>query len=149
MNVGTAMRCPHGGRIAAASWGMAQRRESAQYRWRLLGSGLLLTLLLATAIQLGNTVTGLRREVQDVARQNSNLEASRARLAMVWNTESSRQVILRRAQQELGLVVHEAPEAILVSTRGGGAGQTGWPRWLQRLGPVDPTPAALAAPDAR
>ena len=126
---------------------MAQRREAARYRWRLLVSGLLLTGLLALAIQLGNAVTGLRRELQDLTRTNRNLEGRRAQLAVQWNTESSRQVILRRAQQELDLVVHEAPAAILVSRRDGDGRQPTWPGWLQRLGPAGLTPAALASPD--
>lgn len=131
-----------------AMLGMAQHREAAVFRWKLLGSGLLLTGMLAGAIQLGNTVTDLRREVHDLTRLNRNLEARRAHLAVHWNTESSRQVVMRRAEEELGLVIHEAPPAILISRREGVEPHLAWLRWLQRLGPVSLTPAAVASPDA-
>ncbi len=142
------IRGPRAAVVCGAAWGMVQRRESARYRWRLLLSGVALTGLLAAAIQLGNAVTGLRREVQDLTRASRNLEARRAQLAVRWNTASSRQVVLRRAQTELGLINQEAPAAILVTTRDE-AGRSVQPlRRLPRLGPIDPIPAALAAPDA-
>lgn len=125
----------------AASWSMARPRDSARYHRRLLLSGLLLTALLAGGIHLGNAVTVLRREVQDLARQNRNLEARQAQLAVRWNTQTSRQVILRRAGRELGLIVHEAPAAILVSHDDA----DGRSRGPLRLGPLDPVPVARAA----
>ena len=130
-------------------WSMAQRRGAARYRTQWLVAGLVMTVLLVGSIQLGNSVTSLRREIQDLVRTCQNLEAQRALLAVRWNTESSRQVVMRRAQRELGLVSDTAPGAILVST-GDPAGQNlTWPRLLQSLGQGDLTPAALAAPDGR
>jgi cell division protein FtsB len=142
-----ALRVPRAAHPGGMARNMAQRRETARYRGKLLLSGFLLTALLAGAIQLGNAVTGLRRDVQDLARTNRNLEARRAQLAVQWNTESSRQVILRRAAKELGLVVDEAPAVILVTRRDIAGPQVAWTRWLQRLGPVDLTAATLMPSD--
>lgn len=137
------------GRQMRATWKMAHRRDTSRYRLRLFLAGLMTTTLLTGAIQLGNTVAGLRREVQDLARACDNLEAGRALLAVGWNTESSRQVVMRRARQELGLIDHAAPAAILVSTEDDGQLLQSWPRLVQTLGPVDLTPAALAGPEVR
>lgn len=144
LKAGALLRPQPAGRTMA---GMAYRRDAARYRWRLLATGLLLTGLLAGAIQLGNAVTVLRRQVLDLARANRNSEARQAQLTVLWNAASCRQVVLRRAHEELGLVDHEAPEAILVSMGDGASQPLGWPRWLHRLGPSDPLAAAQAAPD--
>ncbi|MDD5719822.1 MAG: hypothetical protein PHQ53_09065 [Candidatus Krumholzibacteria bacterium] len=137
----------HAARSAGGNWSMAHHRDASRYRVRLLLASLLLTALLAGAIRLGNAVTSLRREILDLDRACSNLEAQRAQLAVRWNTESSRQVVMRRAQVELGLVSHAAPDAILISLRDDARSDLSWPRLLQALGPLDLTPAALAGPE--
>ncbi len=133
--------------IRPLAMSMAHRRAASRDRNRLLVAAVLMTALMAAGIRLGNEVTGLRREVQDLARTCHNLDARGAMLAVRWNTESSRQTIMRRAQRELGLVSETAPGAILVSYRDAGAG-TGTRPW-RRLAAHDPVPTASAAQERR
>jgi len=137
------LRAVHG---TALTWSMARRRNAARYRplW-LVAAGLLLTGMLAGGIQLGNAITTLRREVQDLARLCDNEEAQRAMLSVRWNTASSRQVVMRRAQRELELVCPDAPGTILVATRGDAAANPIVAQFLRRLdAPRDPLPGAIA-----
>ena len=125
--------------------GMARRRTFDRYRPLVLTmAGVLATFLLAGAIQLGNSITSLRRDVQDLTRDIDNLEAQRANLAVQWNTESSRQVVMRRAQNEIKLFCPEAPGTIMVASADEGSSWRWRDLWPQ-LAWNDPTPAANAA----
>ncbi len=125
--------------------GMARRRGVDRYRPLVLTvAGVLATFLLAGAIQLGNSITALRRDVQDLTRDIDNLEAHRANLAVQWNTESSRQVVMRRAQDEIELICPDAPGTIMVATIDDG-GSWRWRDLWPQLTWSDPTPTAVAA----
>ncbi len=70
-------------------------------------------------------------------------DAQRALLSVRWNSESSRQVVIRRAHTELDLVLPDEPGLVLVATptvRRRAAGDDVVAVYL----PVDPTPAAYA-----
>jgi hypothetical protein len=133
-----------------AGWGsdpgaMASRRDRARHRsfW-LAMAGLLVTVLLAAAIQLGNSVTELRREIEDLTLQQENLVARHATLSLAWNRATSRQVVMRRATSELGLVCPEDPGTVML-TRHAPPPQPGhWDRLRRHLPLDDPAPSALA-----
>jgi hypothetical protein len=125
--------------------GMARRRGADRYRPLVLtAAGVLATFLLAGAIQLGNSITAMRRDVQDITRAIDNQQARRAKLAVLWNTESSRQVVMGRAERELGLICPDAPGTIVVATADR---ESSW-RWRDlwpTLAWSDPVPGAVAA----
>ncbi len=130
-----------GGRPAAA---MASRRGGERHRPLWLAAGALaVTLLLLTAIQLGNSVTELRREIQDLSLQQENLVARHAALSLQWNRATSRQVVMTRAAGELGLVSPDDPGILMITrhepARGDGSGD-----WRRRLHLDDAVPTALA-----
>ena len=130
-----------------AGWCMARRRGVDRYRpFALAAAGILATFLLAGAIQLGNSITALRHDVQDLARDYDNLEAHQAQLAVRWNTVSSRQVVMRRAQTELKLVCPDVPGTIIVATaeveEPGSTWARLWPRLSRNLN--NPLPSAVA-----
>lgn len=82
----------------------------------LVTGALLVTMVLAASIQVSGQVTNLREEIQTLARRHDELSACHAKLALHWNTESSRQVIMRRAQIELDLESVDEPALLLVAT---------------------------------
>lgn len=131
---------------SAPGWCMAHRRGADRYRpFVLAAAGILATFLLAGAIQLGNSITALRYEVQDLAREYDNLEAREAQLAVRWNTVSSRQVIMRRAQDELQLICPDVPGTIIVATAELEESGSAWARLWPRLSLNNPLPSAVAA----
>ena len=111
--------------------------------------GVLATFMLAGAIQLGNSVTALRQDVQDMACDRDNLEARRAQLAVRWNTVSSRQVVMRRAQDELELICPDAPGTIVVATTEPAESGASWARLWPRLTLDNPLPSAVAGEISR
>jgi len=126
---------------------MARRRNAARYRpfW-LVAAGLLLTGLLAGGIQLGITITKLRVEVKELARDCENEAAHLALVSVRWNTESSRQVVMRRAQDELALVCPDAPSTIRLAAGRSPSEKLAWSGVLKRLEPRDDAlPGAVAA----
>ena len=123
----------------ATSGRMARRRD--ERGWSplvVVGLLVLATVVLVGAIQVSNSTTALRGEVADLARACDNTEAVRARLSVHWNAASSRQVVMRRAQLELGMINPAAPATILL------AAMPGRPESGARLAFVDPVPAAVA-----
>jgi len=94
---------------------MAQHRDRRVPAtvWVGLG-GIILTALLLGAIQIGGEATQLRQEIQALGRGCDELEARQAVLSLQWNSESSRHVIMERAQRELELVCPEEPGLLLV-----------------------------------
>ncbi len=123
---------------------MACRRGRGRHRPVWLAAGAMtVTCLLLTAIQLGNSVTELRREIQDLTLQQENLVARHAVLSLRWNRATSRQAVMGRAARELGLVSPENPGAVMITMREPASGDRGV-RWLRRLDLDDGVPAALA-----
>ena len=132
------------------NWCMARRRGADRYRPLVLAVvGVLATFMLAGAIQLGNSVTALRQDVQDMACDRDNLEARRAQLAVRWNTVSSRQVVMRRAQDELELICPDAPGTIVVATTEPAESGASWARLWPRLTLDNPLPSAVAGEISR
>jgi hypothetical protein len=125
----------------AVSGRMARRRHERGHSPLWVVAGLVLaTIVLVGAIQVSNSTTALRGEVADLARACDNTEAVRARLSVRWNAASSRQVVMRRAQRELGMVNPAAPATILLATASDHVAPAA------RLAFVDPVPAAVADP---
>ena len=83
----------------------------------------LVALLMGGRIFLTNQITGLRARVADYESQKEFLEAGSAQLHKDWNRESSGEVIIRRAQKELGLIVPQEPGLVLVCLREDHKGQ--------------------------
>lgn len=102
--------------LTAARGAMARRRDGSN-RWPLWCglAGLSVTLILAASIQVAGAATNCRQDIQALQRRCDELEARAALLSVHWNTESSRQVIMRRAQQELQLVCPDEPALLLVA----------------------------------
>jgi hypothetical protein len=110
----------------------------------VVGIGLLATGLLAGSIQLSNVNTALRREIQELQQGCATREAQRALLSVRWNTASSRQLIMGRAERELGLICPDAPGTILVAARRP-ASREGWLQGVQLATTAPSLPAAVAA----
>ncbi|MBD3219700.1 hypothetical protein GF314_00535 [bacterium] len=95
---------------------MARRRGAGRAApWKFVLAGLLVTAGLAASIQVAGEVTQLRSEIQTLRAACDEMAARQAVLAVTWNTETSRQRIMRRAERELGLVCPEEPGPILVA----------------------------------
>lgn len=124
---------------------MARRRDAARFRPALLiGGGLLVTCLLAGAIQLGNSVTALRREIQDLTLERENLSARQAVLSLAWNRATSRQVIMTRAGRELGLICPDAPGTVVLAVHTPPRQTAPWSRLRQHLPGEGGVASALA-----
>lgn len=107
--------------LVTARGAMARRRDGAGRLplWYTL-AGLAITLTLAASIQVAGLVTGCREDIQALQRRCDELRAQGALLSVHWNAESSRQVVMRRAQQELQLVCPDEPAVLLVATSASG-----------------------------
>lgn len=75
---------------------------------------LLVGVLMGGRIFLTNQITGLRTRLAGLENQKEFLESGSANLHLKWNYVSSRDVIVARANRELGLVVPEVPGPVLV-----------------------------------
>lgn len=108
--------------LVTARGAMARRRDGAGRLplWCSLAA-VAITLIFAASIQVAGLVTGCREDIQILQRRCDELRARGALLSVHWNSESSRQVVMRRAQQELQLVCPDEPAVLLVATRAAGA----------------------------
>ncbi|MEZ4388458.1 MAG: hypothetical protein R3D98_12980 [Candidatus Krumholzibacteriia bacterium] len=102
--------------LTTARGAMASRRGGNRPGplWLAL-AGVAITLILAVSIQIAGEVTALREANQALARRCDELAARGALLSVRWNTESSRQVVMRRAQRELELESPDTPATLLVA----------------------------------
>ena len=125
---------------------MARPRGRDRYRpvWLVLAA-MMLTGMMAASIQISNVMTSMREEIQTLERTCASLEAQQATLSMRWNSASSRQVIMRRAGEELGLICPDAPGTILVASRSQESSAEQWSRVVDLVSTVDQTPTAMAA----
>jgi outer membrane murein-binding lipoprotein Lpp len=130
---------------ARDGWSMARRRDAERFRPLALAlAAVLATVMLAGAIQLGNSITAMRRDVQDLTSDLENLAARRAQLEVRWNTATSRQIIMSRAANELDLHCPDAPGTIVVTAVEPEGRGVDWRRlWPLAMG--DPVPAATAS----
>lgn len=109
-----------------AAGAMARHRgRAAGMPARLIVVGLVITAILALSIQIGGEVTRLREEIQALRHDCDELQARQALLSVRWNAESSRQVVMRRAEVELDLVCPDEPGLLLVEAPDGGSGDRG------------------------
>lgn len=101
---------------------MARHRDGRTHHsvWVGLG-GVVLTVMILAAIQVGGEVTQLRQEIQALGHGCDGLVARQAQLSLQWNTESSRHVVMARAQNELDLVCPDEPGLLLVMADADGA----------------------------
>jgi hypothetical protein len=124
---------------------MARRRDGSQRRPLWIAAALVLVFaLLGGAIQLGNSAASLRRGIQDLGREVEIASARQALLELQWNRASSRQVVMRRAARELGLISPEAPGLVLLAVSPDQPSEEPWTRWRRHLAQDGPVPAALA-----
>ncbi len=95
---------------------MAHRRGHASQAplwFGLAGAGIL--LILAASMQIGGAVTNLRQDIQVLERGCDELHARQALLSLHWNSESSRHVVIARAEQEIDLMCPDEPSLLLVA----------------------------------
>lgn len=98
---------------------MARRRHTGRsHPWGFVLAGLLVTAGLAASIHVAGEVTNLRGEIQSLRAECEELSAGQAVLRVAWNSETSRQRIMRRAVRELGLTSPAEPTLTLVASAG-------------------------------
>ncbi len=139
---------PVGSLAARQGAAMAHRRRVMRGRKGLAALGLvLLSVVLAAAVQLSNEVTSLRRNIASLEARRLCAEAERALLLSEWNTVTALPVLTRRGREELGLEVTADPGLTLIAVRPAIGRQPGRiTRFLGSLGEVD---AAMAAEPPR
>ncbi len=102
--------------LASAQGAMARHRHGAGRGPIWLGlAAVAITLIMAASIQIAGEATALREEIQALGRRCDELTARSALLSVHWNSESSRQVVMRRAQRELELTCPDEPAMLLVT----------------------------------
>jgi len=129
---------PPGGRATAGA--MARRR-------RLTGRpvlvaifvGAVVTGLLVQIISLANSVHGLRADIACIDENREYLRAEVARLTRSWNEVTAPEVVIRRAGEELGLVVPDGATPVVVMLEDAGRGRS--PAWRRLLATAAPPPA--------
>jgi cell division protein FtsB len=98
---------------------MARSRRflSRHVLWSLLG-GFAVTVAFSQLVFLANSVADLRREIDDLQKERDCLVASVAHKTAEWNQVSAREVVVSRAEKELGLITPDGPGTVIVmSTR--------------------------------
>lgn len=98
---------------------MARSRRflSRSVMWSLLG-GFAVTILFSQLVFLANSVADLRREIDDLQKERDCLRATVAQKTAVWHQVSARDVVVSRAEKELGLITPDGPGTVIVmSTR--------------------------------
>jgi hypothetical protein len=105
-------------RSTSVTAAMARRRGAGRLApWCFVLAGVVITAALTASIQIAGAVTNLRGEILALQQQCDELAARQAVLAVDWNTETSRQRIMRRAERELSLVCPDVPGLLLVAKR--------------------------------
>lgn len=109
---------PLGSLAARQGAAMAHRRRVMRGRQGLAALVLVLvTAVLGAAVHVTNEVTALRRHLVKLEAQRRVAEAEGAGLLAEWNAATALPVIVRRAQEELGLEVSSEPELTLIAVR--------------------------------
>jgi cell division protein FtsB len=123
----------HVERVAAAMAHRRGLRHSRLLRWLLVGGGLASSLAVALVVTV--QVTALRESVAILADRQDCLAARNAGLQAAWVRATRPEVVRERARRELGLVVPEEPEFVLVARRSRPqSGPRLWRRVLEGLG---------------
>ena len=131
------LKCPAGQNGNRCSRTMAHRKRifGGKVALGVLG-GLAVGALLTGSIYISNETTRLRTRIAMLEDQKEVLEAGSGRLMTKWNAATSGEVILARAEKELGLMVPENPGLVLVCRvepdPPGGSGA--WRKFLSRFG---------------
>lgn len=116
---------------------MAHRKRLFQGRMTLAILGALgFGLLMAGSIFISNKTVRMRTEIAGLASRRDFLEARSGLLLADWNAATAGPVIVRRAQRELGLVIPEDPDLVLVCREAAPIDEdTGlWRKFLSRFG---------------
>jgi cell division protein FtsB len=115
---------------------------------RVIVAGIGATLLLAHLVALANGVVNLRRQIDGLQSEKSYLEARYALRIAQWNRLSSREMIVARAEKELGLITPDGPGPVIVMTDGTTERpQSVWRRFLDAIGGGKGGVPAVAAQD--
>jgi len=109
------LKCPAGQNTRRCTRNMAHRKRMFRGRVTLvilaaMGFG----LLLAGSIFISNQTVGLRTDIAALESRREYLEAGSGQLLTKWNAVTSAPIIIHRARKELGLVVPEDPDLVLV-----------------------------------
>ena len=134
----TGESCRRDGGAMAHRRGLFRRSTATAAPLLLLGG-----LLLAGAVFVSNQVVALRVQVDDLQDRREFMEARQARLRSQWNTMTAADVVVARAERELGLIRPAEPGLVLVQVpQSGGKGDRRWDRFLAQLGGGTPVQAA-------
>jgi cell division protein FtsB len=131
------LKCPAGQQTRRCARTMAHRRRLLKGKVALSAlGGLTVGLLLAGSINISNQTTALRTEIASLEARQEFLEAGNGHLLTRWNAATTTEVIVGRARKELGLVVPEDPNLVLVREEGSwhGSGSGLWQKFLSRFG---------------
>ncbi len=137
---------PHQDPASRVGTAMAHRRGLRRIRFLrwLVGVGMLASGL-AIAVLVTGQVTELRESVAVLGDQRACLAAHNAKLQSGWAGATRPDVVRSRARCELGFVVPDEPEYVLIARRMEPANGPGlWQRVLEGFG--GGTPALAAAP---
>ncbi len=94
---------------------MARSRRflSRPVLWSLL-AGCGMTLVFSLLVLVANSVADLRREIEELQQERDCLVATVAQKTAVWNRVSAREVVISRAEKELGLITPDGPGTVIV-----------------------------------
>jgi len=101
--------------------------------WCLLAAAGVTTLLSMLVILANNCVV-LRCDIDALRRERDYLEAAVAIKTMEWNQASAPDVVISRAEKELGLITPDGPGIVIV--RSDEAKECQVPAWWRFLGTV-------------
>ncbi len=123
---------------------MAQRRDLFCRSTALaLPLVMLGVALLAGAIFVSNQVVSCRLKVARLEDRREYMEAKAAHLQARWNSLTTAESIQTRARREIGLIIPDQPQLVLVQTVIPQNGRPGiWDRILSRFDGVAPLEAA-------
>ena len=131
------LKCPAGQNAQRCNRAMAHRRRLMRGRVTLAILGTLgVGMLLFGSIFISNQTTMLRSRIAVLDSQREVLEAGSGKLLTSWNAATNAHVVIRRAQAELGLIVPEDPDLVLVCRKDADQDQGSalWRRFLSRFG---------------
>ncbi len=92
------------------------------------------TTLLSLLVVLANSCVILRCDIDDLQREQDYLEAKVAQLTVKWNRASAPDVVISRAEKELGLITPDRPGIVIVMLDEAKERQV--PAWRRFLGTV-------------
>ncbi|MHB8078232.1 MAG: hypothetical protein ACYDIE_03125 [Candidatus Krumholzibacteriia bacterium] len=121
------------------------RRLGGQTALLTIALGAAATAALTEIITVNNRIVVERAEIDRLRSEKAYLEATIGGLEGAWGRLAARDSVVARAGRELGLVIAEAPGAVVV-VRGdaAGSGNPAWRRVLDTVGGAEGVAAAAA-----